>query len=107
MRGACRNVALTCAYAVFDKDTTSCPTSGSNTEDTCINSVSEMFYNSLLCSDGEVYDKKDGKCFKINNCTNTSGTVSGDGVNTAYNCNCGSSAVLNEDGKCEVSNEQE
>jgi hypothetical protein len=57
MRGACRNVALTCAYAVFDKaaDKKLC-----NGEESCINSVSEMFYNSLLCNDGEVY--KNGQC---------------------------------------------
>lgn len=51
MRGACRNVALTCAYAVFDKDETSC-----RDDETCINSISEMFYQSLLCPDNSVYD---------------------------------------------------
>ncbi len=62
MRGACRNVALTCAYAVFDKaaDKNLC-----NTDENCINSVSEMFYNSLLCDDGQVYDKNTGTC--VNN----------------------------------------
>lgn len=56
MRGACRNVALTCAYAVFDKDTTSCPTDDeANGDDTCINSISEMFYQSLLCPDNSTY----------------------------------------------------
>jgi hypothetical protein len=42
---------------VFDKaaDTKLC-----DGEESCINSVSEMFYNSLLCNDGEVY--KDGQC---------------------------------------------
>ncbi|MFQ6703054.1 MAG: hypothetical protein ACLRFO_02520 [Alphaproteobacteria bacterium] len=50
MRGACRNVALTCAYAVFYKDASSC-----STEDTCINNISEMFYQSLLCPDNSVY----------------------------------------------------
>ena len=53
MRGACRNVALTCAYAVFYKDAESCPT---DDEDTCINSISEMFYQSLLCPDNSTYD---------------------------------------------------
>ena len=52
MRGACRNVALTCAYAVFDKDTTSCP---ENDDNKCINSISEMFYQSLLCPDNSTY----------------------------------------------------
>ena len=61
MKGACRNVALTCAYAVFNNhgDTTLC----TDTE-TCITSVSKMFYNSLLCDDGEVYEN--GKCIKLN-----------------------------------------
>ncbi len=52
MRGACRNVALTCAYAVFAEDTTSCPTSNTAT---CIESISEMFYQSLLCPDNSEY----------------------------------------------------
>ena len=54
MRGACRNVALTCAYAVFDQDATSCPVGA---DDTCIESISEMFYQSLLCPDNSVYDE--------------------------------------------------
>ena len=59
MKGACRNVALTCAYAVFNDhgDTTLC----TDTE-TCITSVSKMFYNSLLCDVGDVYDSETGKC---------------------------------------------
>lgn len=56
MRGACRNVALTCGYAVFAADQTSCPT-GDNTADqnSCIESISEIFYQSLLCPDNSVY----------------------------------------------------
>ncbi len=76
MRGACRNVALTCAYAVFsgpkctitpdtsnqDKYTVTCT---DNTNDsalcsdpeTCINSISEVFYQSLLCPDNSTYNK--------------------------------------------------
>ena len=93
MRGACRNVALTCAYAVFDKDTTSCPTSGSNTEDTCINSVSEMFYNSLLCGDGEVYDKQAGQCVPANDyqkkfCTSKANTYSAVWDSETNKCTC-------------------
>ncbi len=52
MRGACRNVALTCAYAVFYKDKDSCPTTN---DDMCINSISEMFYQSLLCPENSTY----------------------------------------------------
>lgn len=53
MRGACRNVALTCAYAVFSKDEDSCP---SDNDNKCINNISEMFYQSLLCPENSVYD---------------------------------------------------
>lgn len=97
MRGACRNVALTCAYAVFDKaaDASLC-----TDDNTCINSISEMFYNSLLCGDGEVYDNKAGKCFKTNNCVDSGGTVSGDGANTAFSCVCPAGNSIDENGKC-------
>ena len=52
MRGACRNVALTCGYAVFSADETSCP---ENNQNKCIESISEIFYQSLLCPDNSVY----------------------------------------------------
>ncbi len=52
MRGACRNVALTCGYAVFAKDSESCPADNAST---CINSISEVFYQSLLCPDNSLY----------------------------------------------------
>ena len=57
MRGACRNVALTCAYAVFAADQNSCPV---DNPDTCLNSVSEMFYQSMLCPDNSIYDATGG-----------------------------------------------
>ena len=57
LAGACRNVALTCAYAVFMDDATSCP---SNNSATCIASISEMFYQSLLCPENSMY-KASGK----------------------------------------------
>lgn len=50
MRGACRNVALTCAYAVFANDSSSC-----SNETNCINNISEVFYQSLLCPDNAEY----------------------------------------------------
>lgn len=62
MRGACRNVALTCAYAVFDGDNKSCPVDGTTVDgitdanNKCIQSISEMFYQSLLCPDNSIYD---------------------------------------------------
>lgn len=69
MKGACRNVALTCAYAVFNEhgDTSLC-----NTNEKCIESVSQMFYNSLLCEDGFVY--RNGECVSENKCVISGGT---------------------------------
>ena len=56
MTGACRNVALTCAYAVFDKDAAYCPGTEPNSgEDTCIQNISEMFYQSMLCPDNSTF----------------------------------------------------
>ena len=57
LAGACRNVALTCAYAVFSKDTDSCPTTN---DSTCIQSISEMFYQSLLCPENSTYTQQSG-----------------------------------------------
>lgn len=56
MRGACRNVALTCGYAVFSADATRCPKrETSSDQNTCIESISEIFYQSLLCPDNSIY----------------------------------------------------
>lgn len=61
MRGACRNVALTCAYAVFEGNTTMCPTgTGTTNENKCIDSVSQMFYQSLLCPENSSYQSVKG-----------------------------------------------
>ncbi len=60
MKGACRNVALTCAYAVFAKDASSCPTN--NGDNTCIDSISQMFYQSLLCPDNSTFDSSSQTC---------------------------------------------
>jgi hypothetical protein len=65
MRGACRNVALTCAYAVFASNTDLCPVAASSA-DTCINSISEMFYQSLLCPENSHY-VEGGKADTTNN----------------------------------------
>ncbi len=57
MRGACRNVALTCAYAVFDNSQgTQCSADSPDGQNACIEEISEMFYQSLLCPDNSVYD---------------------------------------------------
>ena len=52
MRGACRNVALTCGYAVFAQDAERCP---EYSPDVCIDNISEIFYQSLLCPDNSLY----------------------------------------------------
>ena len=59
MTGACRNVALTCAYAVFDNaaDTSLC-----QNENDCVADISQMFYNSLLCEEGAEYDQVTQSC---------------------------------------------
>ncbi len=72
MRGACRNVALTCGYAVFDDCETACeyfnddarknaclancPDKDSGGEGDIIDAVSIMFYNSMLCPDNSSYN---------------------------------------------------
>ena len=100
MRGACRDVALTCAYAVFNGDTESC---SDNDHDSCINSISEMFYNSMLCGDGEVYDKLAKKCFAVTACEESGGTVqeyeNGDSM---YVCKCAPMDFNKTTGKCEA-----
>ena len=53
MRGACRNVALSCAYAIFDGESDLC---SDNDENKCIDNISETFYQSLLCPDNSIYD---------------------------------------------------
>ena len=56
MRGACRNVALTCAYAVFAEDTNSCPPGNDGaSQAACIEGISKIFYQSLLCPDNSTY----------------------------------------------------
>lgn len=57
LAGACRNVALTCAYAVFVNDRTSCPPTNPGT---CVENISNIFYQAFLCPEYSTYDK-DGK----------------------------------------------
>ncbi|MCL1785649.1 MAG: hypothetical protein FWG39_00665 [Alphaproteobacteria bacterium] len=49
MRGACRNVALTCGYAVFSAET------NRNDQNVFINGISEIFYQSMLCPDNSTF----------------------------------------------------
>lgn len=79
MTGACRNVALTCAYAVFANmcdagmnnainwvlqstesstqttDGDNCTPCDASHPDKCINGISEIFYQSLLCPENSEY----------------------------------------------------
>ncbi|MCR4918147.1 MAG: hypothetical protein K5912_04380 [Alphaproteobacteria bacterium] len=56
VRGACRNVALTCAYAVFSKDTTRCPTGGTVADEKkCLESISIMFDPTIACPENSTY----------------------------------------------------
>lgn len=90
MRGACRNVALTCAYAVFynsevslcydaDQDgsveSNECsivnPGSGTGmnppTDNQYLEGISEMFYQSLLCPENSVYQSTAADASLISN----------------------------------------
>ncbi len=70
MRGACRNVALTCGYAIFagppaldpnnNNPTAGCPAAANATDvatqnNEYVNCISEMFYESLLCPANSQY----------------------------------------------------
>ncbi|MFQ6777677.1 MAG: hypothetical protein ACLRFI_00040 [Alphaproteobacteria bacterium] len=57
MVGACRNVALTCAYSVLkDAPGTSCTEDEENDKNACIDEISEIFYQSLGCPANSTYD---------------------------------------------------
>ena len=126
MTGACRNVALTCAYAVFanmcaadasniknwvlqDSDVasnTSCIPCNPENQSACIEGISEIFYQSLLCPDNSTYNSS---CITGGS---TNRTIEGC-VNTQCSCNsgytvwsgscvpsCSSSDYRNEMGSC-------
>lgn len=79
MRGACRNVVLTCGYAIFDDCTGgSCPNSAS--QDDIIDKVSDMFYNSMLCPDNSTYNTTPKA---------SAGAEAGKYVNDLCKCNTG------------------
>ncbi len=82
MRGACRSVALTCAYAVFDGEKVCAGDSeysikfgddckGENLpvpgESNYINAISEMFYQSMLCPEYSIYQMTAGEAHDIGN----------------------------------------
>lgn len=77
MRGACRNVALTCGYAIFaDGATAGCAVKDDNPT-TYIDCISKMFYESLLCPANSTFTDKSGLCSAQENAndTNCDGTV--------------------------------
>lgn len=83
MSGACRNVALTCAYGIFAHTPEmgqSC-TNISDTDKCLIERISEMFYQSLVCPENSTY--KGGEHTNI--------AVNGEAgfVNSACECNSG------------------
>ena len=79
MRGACRNVVLTCGYAIFDDCTgVSCPNPA--LQDDIIDKVSDMFYNSMLCPDNSTYNTTPKA---------SAGVEAGKYVNDLCKCNTG------------------
>ena len=80
MKGACRNIALTCSFAVFMSDETSCPvtnqsatacqiptnidvnsaTMKTHCENVCIENVSNIFFQSMLCPENSEWFQKSG-----------------------------------------------
>ena len=80
MRGACRNVALTCAYAVF-YDPDKAPSSSADLcydNADCIEDISSLFYQSLICPANSTYvavvdfnkvDDSEKECDASGNCT--------------------------------------
>jgi len=87
MRGACRNVALTCGYAVFANDSASC---SEEDPDKCIESISQVFYQSLLCPDNSIYKNETGR--SGSNPTPhqiSANNINGGWVNSVCQCNTG------------------
>ena len=143
MRGACRNVALTCAYAVFGTKSDVCYNSTDNTftsadggscnggtlitggrndlcnpanPNQCIESISNLFYQGLLCPDNSTYTTT--PYAQASNATNINGAKTETDTRNAYvnsNCvcnngysiwngtcvaDCGANAGLNNYGVC-------
>lgn len=72
MSGACYNVALTCAYAVFHETPDHCPKDETG-KNKCIESISEMFYQSMLCPANSTY--LSAKQTEIGNFTDDAKTI--------------------------------
>ena len=90
MSGACHNVALTCAYAVFANDKNSC-----DNDAACITNISQMFYQSLLCPDNSHFDTSKGDVNSKCTC-DTGYEVYGN----ACVKKCSSTQIRNDSGVC-------
>ena len=109
MTGACRNVALTCAYAVFanmcsvgeqnainwvlqgetptttanNQECVPCDSTSAANQSRCIEGISEIFYQSLLCPENSTYSTT------CNTPTGSTNRAIGGCVNTQCKCNTG------------------
>ncbi|MCL2629297.1 MAG: ATP-grasp domain-containing protein [Alphaproteobacteria bacterium] len=71
MIGACRSVAITCAASIFMNNDDLCPVTNPNPpagqtgldEPECIENLSNLFYNSLLCGPNMIFNGADQKCY--------------------------------------------
>ena len=101
MRGACRNVALTCAYAVF-YDPEKTPTSDSdlcNDASDCIEDISSLFYQSLVCPSNSTYMDSVPDADKVETADNTKVLLTGNNqqyINNTCRCNEGYVAFSNQ-----------
>ena len=87
LMGACRNVALSCAYAVFsdpsDNGADKCWTdSTTRNANNCINQLSSMFYQSMLCPANSEWNNTASSTPAINN------TLSDGSSYVNSNCQC-------------------
>ncbi|MBR4475897.1 MAG: hypothetical protein IKP05_04465 [Alphaproteobacteria bacterium] len=92
MSGACHNVALTCAYAIFPNGIESTSDGGQHVtpykdEKTLIGAVSKMFYQSLICPDNSTFVSV-GHQISPNKSKREDGPADGY-VNAACRCNSG------------------
>ncbi|MDR2685279.1 MAG: hypothetical protein LBB23_00710 [Rickettsiales bacterium] len=124
MLGACRTVSYTCSSAIFEADIVSCPrppvwpetasVPSTTQEDKCIDSLSKLFYNSLLCGPNMEYKqvtdrystdspkKKEYKCVCQFGYESVGGVcrLCPNGADAAVNMEAGSDYILYGETKC-------
>ncbi|MDR1361507.1 MAG: hypothetical protein LBJ18_04410 [Rickettsiales bacterium] len=101
MRGACYNVSLTCAYAVF-KDGLPSNATGNTQNDKYINAISEMFYQSLLCPENSQYVDKTKSICTLGSGT-TQRTCTTGGIVCNYTVSTGACSASGTGNTCSVS----